>query len=532
MTDKKEKMMDLDKTTEVLSLKKINDGKEINDLNLKAQHPFEVMLYVNHFKSSEIKVGVDGRVVIVNGHHEARTDAHGFIRRKFSCKYNLPKDVKPENLLANFTEDCIFTIKAYDEKEYMKHDDENFDMTDKKEKILDGDKKTVKTQHPFEERLYINHFKSSEINVGVYGRTVIVNGHHEARTDTHGFIRRKFSRKYNLPEAVEPENLLAIFNENGILTIQAYDEKEYKKHEDENFDERRNPFETKEFKDGKMFSQKYKGLKNDEVKFIGGVTQLLEKKQSIEDQETKPAKVKPCVTDLASKSDKSKQTPTAGQAEIKTPATVYSPKLDEVKKASDAVKDPKSVVAKQTPASGLSPKSVVAKQTPASGLSPKSVQTKQTPASGLSPKSVQTKQTPASCLSPKSVQTKQTPASCLSPKSVQTKQAPASGVSSKSVQGKQTATAGQAEVKSLAAVKSPKPVRVMKTSVLVKDPKSIEMKKPVGEGQASKPGEMRLCKMQASTSDDGKPTSTSQASKSRRKSDEKSPKSTTGHEER
>ncbi|XP_035209037.1 uncharacterized protein LOC118183549 [Stegodyphus dumicola] len=205
-----------------------------------------------------------------------------------------------------------------------------FDMTDKKKKIMDLDKTTENfalekindgkeindlnliTQHRFEFMLYVNHFKSSEINVEVDGGAVIVNGHHEARTDAHGFIRRTFSRKYNLPEAVEPENLLAIFNEDGILTIQTYDEKEYKKHEDENCDERKNPFETKEFKDGKMFSQKNKALKNDEVKFTG-VPQLLHKRQTVEDQETEQAKVKPCVTDLVSKTDKSKETPAADQ---------------------------------------------------------------------------------------------------------------------------------------------------------------------------------------------------------------------------
>lgn len=69
--------------------------------------------------------------------------------------------------------------------------------------------------------LDVQHFRPNEINVKVVDNEIIVEGKHEERPDTHGFIMRQFRRRYPLPSQYPSEYVTSTLSSDGILTIMA-----------------------------------------------------------------------------------------------------------------------------------------------------------------------------------------------------------------------------------------------------------------------------------------------------------------------
>lgn len=44
---------------------------------------------------------------------------------------------------------------------------------------------------------------------------------HEERVDEHGLVSRQFTRRYVLPEDVEPEKVISTLSADGVLVIEA-----------------------------------------------------------------------------------------------------------------------------------------------------------------------------------------------------------------------------------------------------------------------------------------------------------------------
>lgn len=73
----------------------------------------------------------------------------------------------------------------------------------------------------FHVNLDVQHFTSDEIVVKINGRTIVVEGSHPERLDEHGFVSRKFVRKYILPECYNVAEVSSKMSSDGILTITA-----------------------------------------------------------------------------------------------------------------------------------------------------------------------------------------------------------------------------------------------------------------------------------------------------------------------
>lgn len=65
----------------------------------------------------------------------------------------------------------------------------------------------------------VQHFDPKELSVKVIDRTVIVEGKHEEKEDEHGLISRQFSRKYNLPEEYDPNDVITSLSSDGVLVV-------------------------------------------------------------------------------------------------------------------------------------------------------------------------------------------------------------------------------------------------------------------------------------------------------------------------
>lgn len=76
-----------------------------------------------------------------------------------------------------------------------------------------------KTKHQFTVRLELPHFSPEEISVKTMDDFLVVEGEHEEKEDTQGFISRSFRRKYHLPLNADKDNVHCTVNAEGILTV-------------------------------------------------------------------------------------------------------------------------------------------------------------------------------------------------------------------------------------------------------------------------------------------------------------------------
>ncbi|XP_032901856.1 heat shock protein beta-1 [Amblyraja radiata] len=69
--------------------------------------------------------------------------------------------------------------------------------------------------------LDVNQFAPEEITVKTKDGYVEIDGKHEERQDEHGFISRCFTRKYLLPQGIDPGIVSSALSPTGVLTVEA-----------------------------------------------------------------------------------------------------------------------------------------------------------------------------------------------------------------------------------------------------------------------------------------------------------------------
>ena len=69
--------------------------------------------------------------------------------------------------------------------------------------------------------LDVQQFSPEEIKVKIVGNSIIVEAEHEEKQDEHGFISRRFVRRYVLPSSHDLMNVTSTLSSDGILTITA-----------------------------------------------------------------------------------------------------------------------------------------------------------------------------------------------------------------------------------------------------------------------------------------------------------------------
>lgn len=67
----------------------------------------------------------------------------------------------------------------------------------------------------------VTQFHPQELSVNVLDRELVIEGHHEERSDSSGRIERHFVRKYTIPDDANPETLTSHLSDRGILTVTA-----------------------------------------------------------------------------------------------------------------------------------------------------------------------------------------------------------------------------------------------------------------------------------------------------------------------
>lgn len=73
----------------------------------------------------------------------------------------------------------------------------------------------------FQVCLDVQHFKPNEISVKTENNTVVVHAKHEEKEDSHGYISREFTRRYELPDGFKADDIISSLSSDGILSIKA-----------------------------------------------------------------------------------------------------------------------------------------------------------------------------------------------------------------------------------------------------------------------------------------------------------------------
>lgn len=74
----------------------------------------------------------------------------------------------------------------------------------------------------FAVRVDTRHFAPDEISVKTRDHCVVVHGKHEEKSDDRGcYVKREFTRRYVLPEDVDPESVECHMTHGGLLSLEA-----------------------------------------------------------------------------------------------------------------------------------------------------------------------------------------------------------------------------------------------------------------------------------------------------------------------
>ncbi|XP_075731416.1 alpha-crystallin A chain-like [Rhipicephalus microplus] len=78
------------------------------------------------------------------------------------------------------------------------------------------------TPDKFAIRVDTRHFAPEEISVKTQDNCVIIHGKHEEKSDDRGcYVKREFTRRYVLPEDVDPQTVKCHLTPGGLLALEA-----------------------------------------------------------------------------------------------------------------------------------------------------------------------------------------------------------------------------------------------------------------------------------------------------------------------
>lgn len=71
----------------------------------------------------------------------------------------------------------------------------------------------------FQVCLDCRHFTPAEISVRTENNFIVVEANHEERKDSSGYISRRFTRRYELPEGYKANDVVSSLSSDGLLSI-------------------------------------------------------------------------------------------------------------------------------------------------------------------------------------------------------------------------------------------------------------------------------------------------------------------------
>ncbi|XP_044302243.1 heat shock protein beta-3 [Varanus komodoensis] len=79
---------------------------------------------------------------------------------------------------------------------------------------------TEEEKPTFQVLLDVVQFRPEDVIIQTFEGWLLIKAQHGPRMDEHGFITRRFTRQYKLPDGIETKDLTALFCHDGILVIE------------------------------------------------------------------------------------------------------------------------------------------------------------------------------------------------------------------------------------------------------------------------------------------------------------------------
>lgn len=67
----------------------------------------------------------------------------------------------------------------------------------------------------------VRGYKPEDITVKTVERCVVINGRYEEKAEDGGYLKREFTRRFTLPEGVDPETVTCSLSTAGVLAVEA-----------------------------------------------------------------------------------------------------------------------------------------------------------------------------------------------------------------------------------------------------------------------------------------------------------------------
>lgn len=86
-------------------------------------------------------------------------------------------------------------------------------------KLTEFEKQAHIGKDGFQVCLDVRQFQPNEVSVKTVDNSVVVEANHEERQDSHGYIARRFTRRYELPQGYKAEDVVSTISSDGILQV-------------------------------------------------------------------------------------------------------------------------------------------------------------------------------------------------------------------------------------------------------------------------------------------------------------------------
>lgn len=126
-----------------------------------------------------------------------------------------PRRLQDQHFALALTPDDILSIPSQAIRDYYRP------WSQISNRVNDYESSIKANKDKFQVNLDVQHFSPEEIYVKTVDGFLVIEGQHNEKKDEHGWVSRKFIRRYQLPEGCNIEAVQSQLSSDGVLTITA-----------------------------------------------------------------------------------------------------------------------------------------------------------------------------------------------------------------------------------------------------------------------------------------------------------------------
>uniref|UniRef100_A0A023FHI8 Putative alpha crystallins n=1 Tax=Amblyomma cajennense TaxID=34607 RepID=A0A023FHI8_AMBCJ len=143
------------------------------------------------------------------------------VNRGFGCPSDLARRFFEDDFGGSFLDGELFDPPFYHQRYYLQPRHHRQSASGRVCPAQQGGTVAC-TPEKFAINVDTRNFAPEEITVKTQDNCVVIHGKHEEKSDDRGcYVKREFTRRYVLPEDVDPETVKCQLTPNGVLALEA-----------------------------------------------------------------------------------------------------------------------------------------------------------------------------------------------------------------------------------------------------------------------------------------------------------------------